>query len=398
MAQVRWSDQQPVGAPGATSTSSAGDRSARARRRPRPAAARPLRTSIRRPVRCAIRGCGTWRAGRAAGAAAPRRSRPVERVDLDLGPAVAGVAPGDEVEPAQELPVATTTVVAGPDEPPRAVDARRSTRIAARPAGSRSGGVPSTTMLHASRCRSPSRSSVERRARGRSGGAAARAPTARARSDVGSGRNRTRRAAERRDRGGEIGVVARDLEIGRPVGGLPHSSPGRIITAAGARRPCSTRRRRRAGTRRRPRARSPRSPGSGATSAIWRSRSITCFTLRTKSPPVISSSSSTSARSSPFAHAWIAAVKPGSGRRVSGSRASRSVTCRSRQMRSIARRRACATCSVRPAAAAACGSSPSGPRRWNTKHDTSAASVGGVDARRGGRRAAPRRPRGRTRC
>ena len=41
----------------------------------------------------------------------------------------------------------------------------------------------------------------------------------------------------------------------------------------------------------------------GATSAIWRRRSMTCFTLRTKSPPVISSSSRMSARSSPRAHA-----------------------------------------------------------------------------------------------
>ena len=60
-------------------------------------------------------------------------------------------------------------------------------------------------------------------------------------------------------------------------------------------------------THRKSRSAASRAPlavaGSGATSASWRSRSTSCLTLRTKSPPDISSSAMTSPRSSPAAHA-----------------------------------------------------------------------------------------------
>ena len=58
---------------------------------------------------------------------------------------------------------------------------------------------------------------------------------------------------------------------------------------------------------------------SGATSPTWRSRSISCFTLRTKSPPDRSSSAMTTSKDSPAAHAYARARKVGSGSRVVGS-------------------------------------------------------------------------------
>ena len=53
------------------------------------------------------------------------------------------------------------------------------------------------------------------------------------------------------------------------------------------------------------------SPAPGRRRPSWRSRSISCLMLRTKSPPDSSSSSSTSSRLSPAAHAWASAQKPG---------------------------------------------------------------------------------------
>ncbi len=52
---------------------------------------------------------------------------------------------------------------------------------------------------------------------------------------------------------------------------------------------------------------------SGAVAASWSSRSISCFTVRTKSPPESSSDSTTSAKPSPAAHAWAIAKNAGSG-------------------------------------------------------------------------------------
>ena len=56
---------------------------------------------------------------------------------------------------------------------------------------------------------------------------------------------------------------------------------------------------------------------------------MSCLTLRTKSPPVTTSSAMTSARSSPDAHPWAAAKKPGSGIRVRGRPAAASAALRS---------------------------------------------------------------------
>src|ERR1043166_1027608 len=45
---------------------------------------------------------------------------------------------------------------------------------------------------------------------------------------------------------------------------------------------------------------------------------MSCLTLRTKSPPDISSSAMTSASSSPAAQLWAKSAKPGAGMRVIG--------------------------------------------------------------------------------
>ena len=62
-----------------------------------------------------------------------------------------------------------------------------------------------------------------------------------------------------------------------------------------------------------------------ATSATCPRTSISCFTLRTKSPAARSSSSSTSSSVSPAAHAWAMARKVGSGGRVRSRPASSSM-------------------------------------------------------------------------
>ena len=77
------------------------------------------------------------------------------------------------------------------------------------------------------------------------------------------------------------------------------------------------RRRHLAGPAPRPRRRCAGSPGSGATWLTCRARSMSCFIVRTKSPPLSSSWATTSARSSPATQAWAAATKPGSGGRCS---------------------------------------------------------------------------------
>ena len=340
---------------------------------------------LHRPRRCGrgSAGAGTWVPVGEAGPHRPPLAAP-ERVHLDLGPAVAGVAPGHEVEAAEELAVrdhdggrAARRTTACRRGRPR----RRSAAVSRR---SRSGGVPSTNMLHArlvrlsrARARRAGAPAPDRpRARRRAG------PTARARSLRRVGQEAHERARVRdaaaaaraasppaTSRSGGVGGGA-PPRLARPDHGRSIIG-GRTDTVLDA---ATTPRRQRSAACRAVAAVS----GSAATSAIWRSRSITCFTLRTKSPPVISSSSRTSARSSPATHAWIAAVKPGIGAAGLGqalvalgdvrgrARSARSRPTRFRTIGSGQRR-------------GGIGSSPSGPRRWNVKHDTTAAERRGVE-------------------
>ena len=73
-----------------------------------------------------------------------------------------------------------------------------------------------------------------------------------------------------------------------------------------------------------------RVPAFGAASLSCRRRSISCFVLRTKSPPDKSSSSSTPSSSPPAAQAWAKATNPGSGSRVCDNAASCSSVLSSR--------------------------------------------------------------------
>ena len=118
------------------------------------------------------------------------------------------------------------------------------------------------------------------------------------------GGTRTRRWSPR-PTAARVGVAPRSRHIGRPRrAARPHGSP--LSTTVIARQPArrSTRPRRRGGRRRPPRRARARVASFGATSPTWRSRSMHCLTWRTKSPPVISSSSSTSASDSPAAQSY----------------------------------------------------------------------------------------------
>ena len=131
-----------------------------------------------------------------------------------------------------------------------------------------------------------------------------------ARRGCGTGRRRAGRAAGRgslaatggRRRSPRLGVGPHDDAVGREAApaapGLALRIVTRVIVAIAVDLDGGRRRDRRrddsASAAWRPRG-APTSPASGATSPIWRSRSMSCFTLRTKSPPVSSSSSSTSA-------------------------------------------------------------------------------------------------------
>ena len=75
-------------------------------------------------------------------------------------------------------------------------------------------------------------------------------------------------------------------------------------------RPGRSRRRRRPRGRRARQPLRPRVSASGATNATCRARSMSCFIVRTKSPPVSSSGPTTSASSSPAIQACAAARKP----------------------------------------------------------------------------------------
>ena len=252
-------------------------------------------------ARVRARGSPAGRRRRIARALARRRARtPAPR------PGRRRVAARHDVVPAQELAVRDDHARrvrrrARPGRrPPRATGRRRCRRPQP------SGGDAEHDHVHGGRRSSwSSRSSA-----GASTGAPSRRParrrepTRRARSRRGSATNRIgapRLAAGRRP--ASVGVVAVDLRrrAAPRRRSLPHGSPFADhvrATPRGRHDTAVARRRRHRGAARRGRR------GSGATSPTWRSRSMHCLTLRTKSPPVSSSSSSTSARSSPRAHSY----------------------------------------------------------------------------------------------
>ena len=108
---------------------------------------------------------------------------------------------------------------------------------------------------------------------------------------------------------------ARRRRSGAPSSGRDGSSSARRRATATSAVGDHARNARRAASRDRSRVLRP-----GATCATWRARSTSCFIVRTKSPPV-SSSTPTTSRPSPATHAWAAATNPGSGGRCSAQAA-----------------------------------------------------------------------------
>ena len=102
-----------------------------------------------------------------------------------------------------------------------------------------------------------------------------------------------------------------------------------------------------------------RVPGSGATWASWRTRSMTWRTLRTKSPGAMSVSRSTESRVAPLAQAITARARPGSGRRVR-RRPTRRSSARSPAARASSRASRSTTAT---GGARGCRPRPGGPRR-----------------------------------
>ena len=265
---------------------------------------------------------------------------------------------GTTSAPRRNWPLATTTAVAGPSwtARPSTVDARpASSRLVHR---CRSGATPTTTMFTARRRRRSSGPAAGRTA-ARSGAVGDRRRR-RPRSDGPGEVGRRRRAGTARARRGCAATAAASAASSPatstsagPSAGWPHGSPFSIIRGSISRDgratldAATTPRLHPAAASRRGAA----SCGVGCDVADCPSRSMHCFTLRTKSPPVISSSSSTSASGSPATHSAMWSVNPGSGPRVSGSPASSSLWLRSRAMRSIARTRARRSCSASAAAA-----------------------------------------------
>ena len=162
-------------------------------------------------------------------------------------------------------------------------------------------------------------------------GAAEIAP---AKAEHGSGPTAASRRVDQRRAGGVIGHLD---QVYRSGARRPQSSRRRTVTTAAeppghrrrGRRPLRspTRRRRWPWTPRRhhgtggrpPLARVARVSSTGASRASWRSRSMSCFMLRTKSPPDSSSSSTTSAKRCPAAQACARATNVGSGGRGHGA-------------------------------------------------------------------------------
>ena len=173
----------------------------------------------------------------AGGQAGPHRAplAPARARTPGPRPAVAGMAAGDEVEAAQELPDrdddrrgAARRTRSRPSTRELDVDAPGSSRRR------RSGGGAERRPCCTRACRRRARA---RRAAARCGTAAVgcagrTSPTARARSLVGVGRKRTARRARADDRARERRRRRpRPRGRRRPTAGLPHSSPGRITSS-----------------------------------------------------------------------------------------------------------------------------------------------------------------------
>ena len=253
--------------------------------------------------RHAMPGWGTWVPRRAAGAR-PSSGQPSAEVDhVDhVQPAVVGVASRRDVPRAEELGVHGRHDLTPPPRPPGHEVARGTT--ARRPSSTT---TPRSTVNSATSSRqvldgARPPPSVRRRSPPSS-------PTAGSGAPVPPG---PRRPARRPP------ASSADLDhVGGRGTRRPQSWPRRIVTpgAVPDRRRCRRRRprprrwpstpRRRPGTGGRPPAApTARVSSTGASRASWRSRSMSCFIVRTKSPPDSSSSSTTVAKDCPAAQAW----------------------------------------------------------------------------------------------
>ena len=186
----------------------------------------------RRPPRWTIWGWGTWSpVGRRRRIA--RRVVAPERVHLHLEAAVAGVAPRDDVEPAQELTVRHDDGRRVAVEDGSAVDGHRA--VAASMPGSqtirrRSRARPCSRPGPTCRRGPGRRPARPREARSAPAGTSAR-PTARARSDAGPATNRTRAPGLVRTAAARSPSSPRTSRSGGPAAGRPHGSPFAITPA-----------------------------------------------------------------------------------------------------------------------------------------------------------------------
>ena len=283
----------------------------------------------------------------------------------DVGPAVVGVGPGRDVPPPEPIDVHDRH-----DRPPPP-----------RPSGHDVGDRDERPAVGLD----PQQ--VDREARSRP--SASRSRTERCPQVAAAQTHRSGRAASCSAASASVGDVDHVGGDGRP--GSPQSSPGRIVIRraggdhavgddAAERLPCRVPRPvARLGVAARP-------------SATWRARSTSCFIVRTKSPPVSSSSPTTSASPSPATHAWAAATNPGSGGRCSASPPRALVggevlADRDDPPPAVAGVRSTGTTAA--AAARGCGA--------RTRTPTAARPASPCRARRTRRRARTRRPAGRSR-
>ena len=285
----------------------------RARRRARRrAAARTSSCTAVDPAGRAGPGWGRWvPVGQPAPGLQPVAERQVAVGDVEQ--AVVGVRPGAEVPrrpatgrswPRRPGPATTTAGRRGGPRTSAAARRRRTDAEVDREGHGLGGPEAGLVAAAAEGAAQVAAEQPERRAAaGRPGGP--RSTTARASASV-----RTTTPSAGSGPGAPPGLALLDRH-----GGSLAASPavGAVTVGADRRRgrdDAAEHQRRRPGGPRRPwRDRRRRRP-------TWRSRSMSCLALRTKSPPDSSSSSRTSSSGSPAAHAWARARKPGSGGRV----------------------------------------------------------------------------------
>ena len=259
--------------------------------------------------RTVMSGCGTWLAGAQPPPRLPAGAHGHRPVHLDdVEPAVVGVGPRGGVPLTDVIDVHHGDDPAAPPAAAgRAVGRRRGRR---RSASGRRRSRLMTSIGNAPRRRAPSGSRANGGGRrpGRPPGADSRALVTAAASSPSDcdhdrvDRDRRHVATPRRRLACTVMLAHRRSPRRRRFPGKPSPATSRATARVG---------------------------GSGATSATWRARSISCFIVRTKSPPVTSSSPTTVLRACPAIQPWAAAKKPGSGGRWLPSPLARSSAARS---------------------------------------------------------------------